>query len=181
MRLRGLALPVAVLLTVVGCSDSDTGSAAEATQPTDGAADEPTVEPGNPASCTADYRTMQVAVETYLAIGGVEPVTEQQLVDEQLLRTEFDTFDLTVDGAATVVVATPGGACDGVELSDGESPCDVQRKVLEIGLEAYLANGGTLPVDEAGLINAGMIRVEFDDYDIDGELVVPVGDRCAGQ
>lgn len=175
MRIRDLALPLVVLLTAVGCADSDErGSTAAATV-------EPTVEPGNPTRCTADYKTLQVAVETYLVNGFVGPVTEQQLVDVQLLRAEFETFDLMADGSATVVVATPGGGCDGVELSDGESSCEVQRKVLEVALEAYVANGGVPPVNEAGLVTAGFLRVEFDDYDIDGELVVPVGDRCAGQ
>lgn len=200
MRRRHLALPVLLLLlAATGCSDSSDSSDSSTTTVTSLATDpaDDTAEEGTSASCTADYRVMEGAVETYIALGGVAPITEEQLVEAGVLPPGYaamDTFDLMTDGSATVVVATPGGACDGVDLSlavddtmaspettPGESSCEVDRKVMEVALEAYVATGGTLPATEADLVAAGFLRVESDDYDYDGELVVAVSDRCAGK
>ena len=59
-------------------------------------------------SCEVERRTMEVAIEAFLAATGELPATEADLVTSEMLRAESDTFDLGPDGTA---VAVPDGPC----------------------------------------------------------------------
>jgi general secretion pathway protein G len=61
-------------------------------------------------SCETDQRTMEVAIEAYFAANGGTVVTEQDLVDEELIRALSDNTDVS----GTDVIAQPGGDCVGV-------------------------------------------------------------------
>lgn len=60
--------------------------------------------------CDAERKTLEVAVEAYVAQYGAPPASEDDLVGD-FLRQPVERFDL--DGSARVV-ATPGGPCDTV-------------------------------------------------------------------
>jgi len=58
--------------------------------------------------------------------------------------------------------------------------CAAERKVLEIALETYYANGGSPPVDESRLIQEGLLRTDLPGFSIVGDAVVADPDaRCA--
>jgi hypothetical protein len=65
--------------------------------------------PPTASDCEAQRRTLEVAVEAFLAQTGALPTTEADLVTSGMLRDEIEPFDLTVDGT---VVAAPGGTCE---------------------------------------------------------------------
>lgn len=59
-----------------------------------------------PSDCEADQFTIQVAIETYYAIGGAPgSATEAALVTGGLLRFESQAFDVAADGQTVVPVA----------------------------------------------------------------------------
>ena len=73
--------------------------------------DTPIADQGGPApseACLADQRTLAVATQVWIADHGAATApTEAQLVTDEYLRAESDTYDL-VDG---VIVAVAGGPC----------------------------------------------------------------------
>lgn len=167
------ACTAALLLGSAACGDDDTTGA-------------PTSTPTDPAECSADGRTLAVAVETYVADNGSYPTGEQDLVDAGLLRTQFAGLDLvTADGRLTIV-ATEGGECDGVELTRADTVdapsaarnCAVDEKVLEVAVETYIANAGVAPATEAELVTEGLLRSEIEGYDLLDGAVVPVEGVC---
>ena len=58
--------------------------------------------------------------------------------------------------------------------------CQADRKTLQVAIETFYANGGAAPVTEAMLVVNGLLRTEFEDFDIVGADVVAVpGGACA--
>lgn len=52
-------------------------------------------------ACETDQRTMEVAIEAYFAQEGGTTVTEQGLVDADLIRALSENVDVTSSGAVT--------------------------------------------------------------------------------
>ncbi len=121
--------------------------------------------------CRVEFLTLSVAVEAYRAQFGADTVpTEADLVGGGLLRDEVTYLDL-VDGE---VVAVDGLLCDSVSFEDrepemalSEDECDIERRTLEVGIEAYYAMfGADMHPTESDLVTFGLLRSEFADYDI---------------
>jgi prepilin-type N-terminal cleavage/methylation domain-containing protein len=53
---------------------------------------------GKSSACAADSKTLQVAVEAYFAHYGGTTITEQQLVDVDLIRDLSTNYDVDTDG-----------------------------------------------------------------------------------
>ena len=67
---------------------------------------------GQQSACESDKRVLEVAVETWFAdetAATSGTLSEQALVDADLLRAPSDLFDVLADGS---VVATENGVCD---------------------------------------------------------------------
>ena len=58
--------------------------------------------------CMEAQKTLETATEAYFAKYGEQPVDQQTLVDEGILREEYDDYDLLPDGSVTAV---PGRSC----------------------------------------------------------------------
>jgi hypothetical protein len=140
-------------------------------------------------ACRTDARTLEVAREAYFAMldTEVEP-TEQDLVDADLLRGHSDNFDL-VDGRP---IATPGGPCDGVDLTEPDEPaleltpqeqseqCETDYRTFQIAIDAFVAQTGTMPENEQQLVDTEMIRQRSDMYDVvNGEIVAGDDSPCS--
>jgi hypothetical protein len=60
------------------------------------------------AACTVDHQTIQSAVDAYELLNGALPVSQQELIDAQLIREPSVRFEISPEGA---VVASPGSPC----------------------------------------------------------------------
>jgi hypothetical protein len=62
--------------------------------------------------CRVDYTTLQVAIEAFAAQFGAEPENERQLVEAQMLRERFDSYDVVygkiVPGDGSDCTVPPG-------------------------------------------------------------------------
>lgn len=58
--------------------------------------------------CAVDLKTMQTAVDAYLAITGAMPTSEDDLVTQGLIREPSAGVDVAADGT---VMPAPGGPC----------------------------------------------------------------------
>ena len=130
--------------------------------------------------CRAEYRTLAVAREAYLAQtrDGIEP-TEDDLVTAGYLLAAPESL-VVRDG---VITAVPGGDCEGIELEPEPArpdDCDSDRRTLEVAAEAYYAQRGEWPAEEIDLVTSGMLRTESAGYDlgVDGLVVVAPGGGC---
>lgn len=167
---RALIPAVTILLTATGCSDSEQKATSQAAA----------------SACAADGRALAAALETYFADKGEYPEGEQELVDAGLLIEPSPALDLARANGSLTIVATKGGRCDGVELTraDTEEPasaeqeCAIDRKVLEVATETYVASFGMQPANEAVLVDAGYIRTELDGYDLVDGAIMPVAGVC---
>lgn len=72
---------------------------------------------------------------------------------------------------ATVTVFAVRGITD----KGQKSACDADKKVLEVAVETFYANGGTGIATEDGLVLANLLRAPSDSFDIaaDGIAVTP--------
>jgi hypothetical protein len=82
------------------------------------------------------------------------------------------------------VTAAPGGTAapdQGIVQQSNAAVCAVERKTLEIALEAYYAMNGSYPTVESDLVTSGLLREESVGLDIapDGVIVVAPGTGCA--
>ncbi len=59
-------------------------------------------------ACALERRLVTTAVDTYLALTGAPPSSEQDLVDDGVLREPSELFDVTAEGD---VVPDPAGPC----------------------------------------------------------------------
>lgn len=134
--------------------------------------------------CRVEYRTLQTAIEAYLADTGTAPESLDVLVGGYL-RELPDGFGL----AGGEVVSTPGSECEAavadfvasesepVVITDG-SQCDVARHTLEMAIDAFTALNGAPPADDGDLVG-DFIRVEYADFDVvDGDVVAVAGSVC---
>jgi len=71
-------------------------------------------------------------------------------------------------------------AVRGITEKGQTSACASDKKVLEVAVETFYANGGTGLATEAGLVAANLLRDVSPTYDIaaDGIAVVPQGLKC---
>lgn len=65
--------------------------------------------PEDAEECVVDRRTLEVAVDAFVAEYGAKPESEQDLVDGYVLRDLSENFDLAADGS---IVPSPDGACN---------------------------------------------------------------------
>lgn len=122
--------------------------------------------------CRAEFLTLSVAFEAYQAQFGADTVpTEADLVAGGLLRDAATYLDL-VGGE---IVAVDGLLCDGESFEDrepemalSEDECEIERRTLEVGIEAYYAmfGGADRHPTESDLVTSGLLRSEFADYDL---------------
>jgi prepilin-type N-terminal cleavage/methylation domain-containing protein len=78
---------------------------------------------------------------------------------------------------ATVVVFAVGGITD----RGGDSACKADRATLEVAVEAYYAQNGSYPTDEALLVSSGFLRDESDLYTAAGSgITVQNATQCSG-
>jgi hypothetical protein len=151
----------------------------------------PPEEPANLRECTVIFKTLSVAIEAYYAMNGeATTVTEQALVDGDLLRALNDAYDVDAGGQ---LVAVPGGICGGIEVAlnttstSSPSPaplpadvgeCEQQLKLLEVAMEAYFAQTGAVALTESDLV-PDLLRQEASGYDIvDGAIAAAPGSIC---
>ena len=72
-------------------------------------------------------------------------------------------------------------AVRGITEKGQSSACASDKKVLEVAVETFYANGGTGTATEAGLVTAKLLREESPTFDIggDGISVTPTaGGKC---
>ena len=77
---------------------------------------------------------------------------------------------------ASVVVFAVGGVAERGETSS----CKADRKTLEVAIEAYYGDNGSLPADETALTNAGFIRDVSSRYDVSGSTITAQNSTCVG-
>lgn len=76
---------------------------------------------------------------------------------------------------ATVTVFAVAGITDRGQ----ESACDADLKTFEVATEAYFAEVGSYPADQAALVTRGLVRSESNNVSIDGDGGVTLtGDDC---
>jgi len=96
---------------------------------------------------------------------------------------------LPADGIAALLeeceaAAKLGFPADTPEASPNEVPpdisaCDGDRRVLEVALETYYANGGSAQVDESRLVQAELLRGDLPGFSIlEGSVVADAGGPC---
>jgi hypothetical protein len=137
--------------------------------------------------CAPEHQTMKIAIEAYVAMTGVLPGTEADLVTGGFLRRESDNFDLAIaDGNYQIVAVSdrcagfqPGTPTVSTDppLSSPAPSCDAQRKVFETAWEAYRADHGNPPASEADLVPDYM-RAESTGFDLVGTEIVAVPGVC---
>lgn len=128
-------------------------------------------------TCDGQFMTLITANEAYYAMNGSYPNSQQDLLEQQMIREQIDGF--TVAGGS--VVPDVGSACDAIvavpaSIVARPEDCAQDRRSLEVAVEAYQARFGSLPDNEQVLIDAGMIRTGFATYDVVYGEIVP-GDR----
>lgn len=134
--------------------------------------------------CRVEAKTLTVAREAYVTQFGAEP-TWQDLVDESLVREPDPGAELAVELVDGVVRPIAGGSCDGIDLTAPPPPsaddCATQRRTLEVAIEAFFAQNGVLPATQGDLVASGLLRIEFEQFDLgDGAEVVAVPDGACG-
>ena len=157
------------------------------------------VAPGDSDLCSMEYRTLLIGTEAYVAMTGVLPATETDLVTAGLLLREVADFDLVIAADDYQVVAV-GDRCAGFEPDSGtfetegveptdpalgadtssaSAPpnCNAERKTLETASEAYTAQHGTPPVTEADLVPA-YLSVDLGGFDLIAGVIVAVPGVC---
>jgi hypothetical protein len=130
-----LILGLALLVAACGSSSNDAGSndAGDSASPTNVPATSAVVAPSssapagqigsigdavevaagapaqaNDAACVADRQTLEAAAEMYLTLNGVEPASQNDLLDAGLIKELSPRFEITPDG---VLVPAPGSPC----------------------------------------------------------------------
>jgi hypothetical protein len=155
------------------------------------------VEPGITAidqssalACDADLLSLQNAMEYFALLNAGPPTAESDLVPDWL-RSESEFYDL-VDG---VIVPATGSDCPTPSADTPSAPpatadipastrqCLADSKMLQVAIEAYYAFNGrnTVPTEQA-LVDAQLLRVLDDAYDVDatGQVVAVPGGTCDG-
>lgn len=136
-------------------------------------------------TCRVEAATLQTAREAYLAQFGTEP-TVQDLIDDEFIRPPSPDGELDVELVDGAVQPVAGGPCADVDLTTLSQPtapgdCATQRRTMEAAIEAFLAQTGTAPATEAELVSSGMLRTEFEHFDLadDGTVVAVPDGPCA--
>ena len=91
-------------IAAVGCGSSD-GDGGGLRSAMEVAASAPAA--ASDAGCDLDRSTLTTALELYLALNGVTPTSEQDLVDAELIAEPTDNFDIDADGEIVVPAGSP--------------------------------------------------------------------------
>jgi hypothetical protein len=62
----------------------------------------------NDAACVADRQTLEAAAEMYFTLNGVEPASQNDLLDAGLIKEPSPRFEIAPDG---LLVPAPGSPC----------------------------------------------------------------------
>lgn len=144
-------------------------------------ADEAGGETGGEADrCTAERQTLEVAAEAYEAMLGATPITQQDLVDAGLISQPSAEFDLV----AGAIVPVPGSSCEAVgapKAAESAEDCSQAMLVLEVAVEAHVAQHGGPPADQQALVDRSLLRVPYTDFTVapDGAITPVPGSICA--
>ena len=142
------------------------------------APDSPCVDVGAADICSSAAADLAEARLTHLEInrGAPEP-SKDDLVAAEILLDPNDLVDL-IDG---VVVAAPGGRCEGVDLTvDWTQRCVSAARTMEVAQEAYRAmNGEETHPAEIDLVEGVLLRRVSPLVDlVDDEVVATPGGPC---
>lgn len=141
------------------------------------------------ADCARQLAVVFAGASQYVAAEGVEPSTMADVeaagyFDEPV--TMWEVVDDTIrptDGSGCLDFVAAAVAEDLEASTDATSTtdCDTLRRTMEVAIEAFLAQTGELPATETDLVTSGMLRAEFDEFDLgdDGTVVAVPGGRCA--
>jgi competence protein ComGC len=139
------------------------------------ATDEEIAEVGGP-DCAYEVAEVGLAFARFTLDNDAEPTSLMQLVDAGYLE-RLVLWTLT-DVALEPV---PGTSCIGpFELIEqGPDGCAVDRRTLEVAIEAYTLQFGSPPDNEQQLVDAEMLRTRSESYDVVyGEIVPGDGSPC---
>jgi len=110
-------LSTTIVLVIAACALCGCSAAADVTATASnavgGAADQAigaadSIPAASAEVCAVERRTLAAAVDVYFAQHGPAAITEAALVEDELLRTEVEFFDVTADGT---IVPAPGSGC----------------------------------------------------------------------
>ena len=93
--------------------------------------------------------------------------------------TGDDGFTLTELLIVIVILAVLAGvvifSMRGVTGEAREASCTTERRTIESAVDSYILLNGTAPptLDEAGLIDAGLLQSQSSLFDVQGATVVP--------
>jgi inosine-uridine nucleoside N-ribohydrolase len=112
-----------------------------------------------------------------LGIGGLSACADAEAAKQ--VSDAVDVVDVTTD--VTLAAGETAPPDQGIVQQSNAAVCDVERKTLEIALEAYYAMNGSYPVAESDLVTSGLLREESVGLDIapDGVIVPAAGAGCA--
>lgn len=134
--------------------------------------------------CARQLAVVFAGASQYTAAEGVEPLTMADVeaagyFTEPVTMWEVvdDTIRPTAGSGCTDFVAAADASAESASTTD----CDTLRRTMEVAIEAFLAQTGELPTTETDLVTSGMLRAEFDEFDLadDGTVVAVPGGRCA--
>ena len=135
-----------------------------------------------PADCQLNYKTLAIATDAFVALTGGLPGSESDLVTANLMRSESDDFDLML-GRNEYRIVPVGQRCEGfdpgsaggqtTQTSVGLPDCNVQRRTIEVAIQAYDADKGVAPVSESDLVPDYML-VDSVGFDLVSGAIVPV-------
>ncbi len=98
-----VAVTVPVVVPTTSAPTGQVGSIGDAVEVAAGAPAQ-----ANDAACVADRQTLESAAEMYLTLNGVEPASQNDLLDAGLIKEPSPRFEITLDG---VLVPAPGSPC----------------------------------------------------------------------
>lgn len=129
--------------------------------------------------CAQELATIAAAGMRFSSERGADPESIAELVETGYLAQQPELWALEGDD----LQPASGSPClvpDGDE-SDAQSGCVAQARTLEVAREAYYAQNGSYPTAESELVDAGLLREEAADVDLDGmQVVATPGGPCEG-
>jgi len=139
-----------------------------------------------PADCQMNYKALAMATDAFVALTGGLPGSESDLVTANLMLSESDDFDLML-GRNEYRIVPIGQRCEGfdpesaggqtTQTSVGLPDCNVQRRTIEVAMQAYDADKGVAPVSESDLVPDYML-VDSVGFDLVSGAIVPVPGMC---
>jgi len=109
MRTARLTLLCLLVSIATACTTPSTSDGAAAIG---GASSEPSA--ANHQACLTNAKALEVAADAYFAMTGEYPSSQQQLVDNGLIREPVEALDVVATGAGYDIVAV-GPVCEGFD------------------------------------------------------------------